>query len=1169
MEFDLVKFSLSPTTEEFNRCREKDLLELVDFYNITLTSRKAKKCVIKDELHCKLVEAGTFTGQTVEQGIEAVTGMEAMSDISSSVSIGKKESFLDPQVTLQLKQLELELKKQEYETQRLHVRALEIKADRDIKLRELETRSLHDHPIPNPRSPLNSLTPRADVDVGKYVKLVPPFRETEVDSYFIAFERIATKLSWPKDMWALLLQCNLIGRAQEVCAALPIEASLDYDTVKAAVLRAYELVPEAYRQKFRACSKQAKQTYVEFAREKKTLFEKWCFSTKITTFEELQELVLLEDFKTCVPESVVVHLNEQKVTKLSDAAVLADEFTLTHRTFFFSGRQTKAIFPTESAAQDTYCGNGHKSGGRVKTVSRNTGEKRVCFYCLDPSHLISDCRAWKNKKITQKPKHVALIQSAPDLCATDTSSYGPFLRPGFVSLTGSPNVECVQILRDTGSAQSFILEDVLPFSDASYTGANVLVRGIEMGCVSVPLHVVDIKSDLATGVFQLGVCKKLPVDNVSFILGNDIAGGNVFPRPVVISEPIECASTALEKFPLVFPACAVTRSQSQKFPDTVDLSNSFMTEQPESVECKLSVPLEMVSEHDPLLAAEFPSMVGREHLAAAQKSDPTLEKCVRLAVDSDKLSAARVGYFWDEGVLMRKWEPKSSERNDWLTIYQVVLPASYRSQVLILAHENVLAGHLGVNKTFQRITKHFFWPGIKSAVSNFCRSCDVCQRAGKPNQTVPKAPLNPIPVIGEPFEKLLIDCVGPLPKSKHGHQYILTMMCTATRYPEAVPLRTLKAQAVLKEILKFCTTFGLPRVIQTDQGSNFTSKVFGQMLKELGIVHRLSSAYHPESQGAIERFHQTLKSMIRTYCVESGKDWMDGLPLLMFAVRESVQESLGFSPHELVFAHTVRGPLKLLKEQLTSKSSPAVPILDYVTSFRKRLQKACKIAKVHLATVQSKMKSHFDKKTIQRSFQPGDSVLVLLPVPGSVFDAKFSGPYVIEQKLNDTDYVLNTPDHRRKKRVCHINLLKRYVTRTSSETLLPSPTLKPSVTVSPIYSPDVEELLIEPHSLGVRLNNSAILSNLDSHLSYLPEDQRKDVEMLLWKHPTLFSDVPGKTSMLFHDIDVGNSIPIKQHLSESCKASDHEIRGRLPAYKWTGETQPKSLEFAMSTGPKV
>ncbi len=128
------------------------------------------------------------------------------------------------------------------------------------------------------------------------------------------------------------------------------------------------------------------------------------------------------------------------------------------------------------------------------------------------------------------------------------------------------------------------------------------------------------------------------------------------------------------------------------------------------------------------------------------------------------------------------------------------------------------------------------------------------------------------------------------------------------------------------------------------------------------------------------------------------------------------------------------------------------------------------------------MKSNFDKKTVQRSFQPGDSV----PVPGSIFDDKFSGPYVIEQKLNDTDYVVNTPDRHRKKRVCHINLSKGYVTRNSSETLLPSPTLKPSVTVAPVYSPDVEELLVEPHSLGVRLNNSAILSSLDSCLSYLP-----------------------------------------------------------------------------------
>lgn len=92
-------------------------------------------------------------------------------------------------------------------------------------------------------------------------------------------------------------------------------------------------------------------------------------------------------------------------------------------------------------------------------------------------------------------------------------------------------------------------------------------------------------------------------------------------------------------------------------------------------------------------------------------------------------------------------------------------------------------------------------------------------------------------MLAEPFERLIIDCVGPLPKSKTGYQYILTVMCCATLYAEAIPLRSIKAPLIVKELVKFCTTFGLPRAIQTDQGSNFTSKVFAHTLAELGVTH--------------------------------------------------------------------------------------------------------------------------------------------------------------------------------------------------------------------------------------------------------------------------------------------------------------------------------------------
>ena len=214
---------------------------------------------------------------------------------------------------------------------------------------------------------------------------------------------------------------------------------------------------------------------------------------------------------------------------------------------------------------------------------------------------------------------------------------------------------------------------------------------------------------------------------------------------------------------------------------------------------------------------------------------------------------------------------------------------------------------------------------------------------GKPNQKITPAPLSPIPVTQEAFESIMLDCVGPLQKTKHGHEYMLTIMCTATRFPEAIPLRTISAKKIVEALLKFFSTFGLPRRIQTDQGSNFLSNIFAQVMKELNITHYKSSAYHPESQGAIERFHQTLKNMIRAYCLDTGNQWDESLPFLLFAVRESVQESLGFSPFELVFGHTVRGPLAVLKDAWLDSSCQS-NLLKYVLDFKYHLHKANELA---------------------------------------------------------------------------------------------------------------------------------------------------------------------------------------------------------------------------------
>ncbi|KAK0145475.1 hypothetical protein N1851_015612 [Merluccius polli] len=168
-------------------------------------------------------------------------------------------------------------------------------------------------------------------DVTRNIRVVPPFREAEVDKFFAHFERVATTLKWPKDIWTMTLQCVFIGKAQEVYSALSLEDAADYDKVKQAVLRIYSLVPEAYRQKFRNYQKPEALTYVEYVREKEMLFDRWLNSQEVTTFPALRDLMVLEDFKNCLPQSVATHVSEHKDLTPARAAVLADEYVLTHK----------------------------------------------------------------------------------------------------------------------------------------------------------------------------------------------------------------------------------------------------------------------------------------------------------------------------------------------------------------------------------------------------------------------------------------------------------------------------------------------------------------------------------------------------------------------------------------------------------------------------------------------------------------------------------------------------------------------------------------------------------------------------------------------------------------------------------------------------------------------
>ncbi len=133
--------------------------------------------------------------------------------------------------------------------------------------------------------------------------------------------------------------------------------------------------------------------------------------------------------------------------------------------------------------------------------------------------------------------------------------------------------------------------------------------------------------------------------------------------------------------------------------------------------------------------------------------------------------------------------------------------------------------------------------------------------------------------------------------------------------------------------------------------------------------------------------------MLRSYCVEHGSDWEQGLPWLLVGIREVVQESLGYSPNELVFGHEVRGPIAVFADNWVPPESSNV--LDYVSGFQYRLYEACAIAQRKLGKAQRKMEHLFNKRALSRNFQVGDQVLALLPLVNSPFQARFAGPYCL------------------------------------------------------------------------------------------------------------------------------------------------------------------------------
>lgn len=291
MASNVEEFLKDPSEKALEKCTKEQLLLVAAHYNIELTSsdKKLKESIIKS-LKGTLEEKGVLVAKSQDPGF-----------VDSEVKL--------KELVLREKELDLEVVKCRLEHDRIALKEKELQGELELRklegqerererafvLKKMELdlagRNPEGQPPVLPFVAPSESSQRVEqcFDIGKHIKMVPPFSEKEVEKYFSHFERVATSLKWPKDVWTLLLQCVLTGKAQEVYSSLSLEQSAVYDTVKTSILHAYELVPEAYRQRFRNYTKSDRQTFVEFAREKENMFVRWCASKQVETKEQLRD----------------------------------------------------------------------------------------------------------------------------------------------------------------------------------------------------------------------------------------------------------------------------------------------------------------------------------------------------------------------------------------------------------------------------------------------------------------------------------------------------------------------------------------------------------------------------------------------------------------------------------------------------------------------------------------------------------------------------------------------------------------------------------------------------------------------------------------------------------------------------------------------------------------
>ncbi|XP_069111463.1 uncharacterized protein [Argopecten irradians] len=339
-----------------------------------------------------------------------------------------------------------------------------------------------------------------------------------------------------------------------------------------------------------------------------------------------------------------------------------------------------------------------------------------------------------------------------------------------------------------------------------------------------------------------------------------------------------------------------------------------------------------------------------------------------------------------------------------------------------------MSGHQGMNRTLTKIKSRYYWPSMTSDIETYVRHCDSCQRQNHLAKT--PSVLHPIPVKDKAFAMLGMDLVGPLRLTERGNRYVIVLTDYLTKWPEVKAIPSKDANEIADFVIETVCRHGTPEVILTDNGREFCNMVNDTLCSKLGIEHRLTTPYHPQTNGLTERYNQTLCCAISKYVNDTQDDWDRYIQQIAFATRTCIQTSTKATHFFLTYGREAVLPIQLdipvsvgINEQLTELDYQEI-IDDRTTSFTELLRSR-KDAKEQIGVAQKIQKTQYDKKHECAMLDVGDLVLFKnkkrINRKGDKMLNKWTGPFRITEHVGKGVFRLDG-----KKTKVNVKSLKKY-----------------------------------------------------------------------------------------------------------------------------------------------